>query len=315
MRIISWNVNGLRSNIVDFTTSKNKKAREIISDSPLDQLIQTYDPDIICFQETRMDKDQYHLFESESIKSKFPYQYWSSSKGSGGRSGNRYSGTSVWSRIEPYNVSYDIPGMNDLEGRLIQLDFKFTTLITTYTPNTGSNWDYRLQHWEPILQKYLCSLSKSGRKVVYCGDFNIANKNDVWFGDLLEKKHSDETDPSLKKKYASKVYSKKRLHTGEQILAGYSLQERTAYQELLQSCDMIDCFRHLNPDVIDQFSWFNMRIKGSFKNNIGWLIDRFIIPKCHKKTIKRSEIAHFIGVRNTEGNMISDHIPIFLEIK
>ena len=89
MRIISWNVNGLRSNIVDFTTSKNKNLRKISDGSPLDKLIKKYNPDMICFQETRMGPDKYHLFQSEEIKNLFPFQYWSSSKGDGGRSGNK----------------------------------------------------------------------------------------------------------------------------------------------------------------------------------------------------------------------------------
>lgn len=314
MRIISWNVNGLRSNIVDFTTSTNKNLRKISDGSPLDKLIKKYDPDMICFQETRMGPDKYHLFQSEEIKNLFPFQYWSSSKGEGGRSGNRYSGTSIWSRIEPKSVQYDIPNMGDREGRIVQLDFGDTIVIGTYTPNTGSNWDYRLTHWEPILQKYLSNLSNSDKKIVYCGDFNIANKCDVWFGDLLEKKYKDEEDAIIKKKYLSKVNSKKRLHTGKQIMAGYSKEERNAYQSLLNNTNMVDCFRVKNPTVIDQFSWFNMRIRGSFGNNLGWLIDRFIVPKKYENDITRCEIAHFIGVRNRDGNMISDHIPIFLEI-
>ena len=314
MRIISWNVNGLRSNIVDFTSSKNKNSRKIIDNSPLDQLIKKYDPDLICFQETRLGEDNYHLFQSESIQKLFPYQYWSSSKGEGGRSGNRYSGTSIWSRIKPESVQYDIPEMNDQEGRIVQLEFTDTIVLGTYTPNTGSNWDYRLSHWEPVLQAYLCSLSKSDKKIIYCGDFNIANKCDVWFGDLLEKKYKDEEDPVVKKKYLRKVNSKKRLHTGKEIIPGYSLEERNAYQSLLKNTNMVDCFRVKNPTVIDQFSYFSMRIRGSHTNNSGWLIDRFIVPKKYENDITRCEIAHFIGVRNGDGNMISDHIPIFLEI-
>ena len=77
---------------------------------------------------------------------------------------------------------------------------------------------------------------------------------------------------------------------------------------------MVDCFRVTNPSVIDQFSYFSMRIRGSHTNNSGWLIDRFIVPTKYENDITRCEIAHFIGVRNKDGNMISDHIPIFLEI-
>ena len=128
------------------------------------------------------------------------------------------------------------------------------------------------------------------------------------------RKYNDEQDPVLKQKYLKKVYSKLRLHTGEQILAGYSKQERNAYKSLLQKCNMVDCFRVKHPKVIDQFSWFNIRIKGSYSNNLGWLIDRFIVPSSYQSDIVQCEIAHFIGVRNKDKKMISDHIPIFLEI-
>lgn len=314
MRIISWNVNGIRSNIVDFNTAKYKDKRQILENSPIDNLIKNYNPDLICFQETRLGEDNYKLFDSDNINSKFPYRYWSSSKGEGARSGNRYSGTAIWSKIKPESVVYDIPEMNDREGRIVQLNFKDIVVITSYTPNAGSNWDYRLTHWEPVLQKYLSELSNTGKKVVYCGDFNIANKTDVWFGNLLEKKFAEEKDNQIKHRYKKTIKSKTPLHTGVVILAGYSVQERKAYSDLLLASNMVDCFRFKNPDTIDQFSYFNIRIKGSFKNNVGWLIDRFIIPQVHQDSISRCEIVHTIGVRNEDGNMISDHIPIFLEI-
>ena len=101
MKIISWNINGIRSNILDFNTSKYKNQRNIIQESPLGLIIKNHNPDIICYQETRLDKDNYHLFESEQIKKIFKYQYWNSSQGEKARSGNRYSGTSVWSKIKP----------------------------------------------------------------------------------------------------------------------------------------------------------------------------------------------------------------------
>ena len=112
--IISWNVNGLRSNIVDFNSCKYKKPRKIEESSPLDSIIKKYNPDLICLQETRLGKDNYELFESDTSaqsndirkyfrpkkQKSFPYIYWKSSQGEKSRSGNRYSGTSVWSKIK-----------------------------------------------------------------------------------------------------------------------------------------------------------------------------------------------------------------------
>lgn len=314
MKIITWNVNGIRSNILDNNTSKFKGFRKIEDKSALKKIIDKYDPDIICFQETRLDKDLYHLFESKDVKKYFPYQYWSSSKGEKGRSGNRYSGTSIWSKFKPDSILYDAPDLNDKEGRFIQLNFKDFILITTYTPNTGSNWDYRLNHWEPIIQKYLHILSLGKKPVIYCGDNNIANKNDVWFGNNLEKKYVEEKDTIIKKKLKSKISSKKKLHTGEKILCGYSKQERDAYENLLSKCNFIDCHRHVNTNVIDQYTWFNIRIKNSFENNLGWLIDRFLLQSKFKDKITSCKILNEIGIRDYNNTFISDHLPVFLNI-
>ena len=315
MKIISWNVNGIRSNILDNNTAKFKRSRKIEDKSVLKTIIDNYNPDIICFQETRLGKDLYHLFESSNIKEFFPYQYWSSSQGEKGRAGNRYSGTSIWSKIKPDSVIYDAPGLNDKEGRFIQLNFKNCILITTYTPNTGSNWDYRLKHWEPIITKYLCTLSKGIKPLIYCGDNNIANINDVWFGKSLEKKYELEKDVLQKKKIKSKIASRKKIHTGEKILCGYSKQERDAYSNLVSKCNLIDCYRHLNPNSIDNFTWFNIRIKNSFKNNMGWLIDRFLMQSKFKNKINKCKILKEIGIRNENQIFISDHLPIFLDIE
>ena len=315
MKILSWNVNGLRSNIVDTNTAKYKKPRKLEENSPLKKIIDKYDPDIVCFQETRLGENLYNLFESDDIKNYFPYQYWSSSKGEKGRSGNRYSGTSIWCKIKPNSILYDAPGLNDKEGRFIQVNFKNHIIITTYTPNTGSNWDYRLNHWEPIIKNYLNILSKGEKKVIYCGDNNIANKKDIWFGDFLEKKYLQEKDLELKRKIAVRIRSKKKFHTGEQILCGYSKQEQDAYKSLLETCDLIDCFRVQNPGIIDAFTWFNIRIKNSFENNLGWLIDRFLVQKKFSHSIEDCRILSETGIRTSEGIFISDHLPIFLEIK
>lgn len=314
MKIISWNVNGIRSNIVDANSAKYKKRREIVAGSPLQKIIDEHNPDIICFQETRLGEDLYSLFESENIKQHFPYQYWSSSKGEKGRSQNRYSGTSIWSKTEPDSVLYDAPGLLDREGRFIQVNFGNLIVITTYTPNTGSNWDYRLKHWEPIIRAYLHTLSAGDTPVVYCGDNNIANRNDVWFGDLLDKKYEMEDDAKIKEYLRKQIMSKKNLHSGETTLCGYSVEEREAFQLLTSECDLVDCFRTKHPGIIDQFSYFNIRVRPSFENNMGWLIDRFLIQKKFSKSIMDCKILHETGIRTKEGVFISDHLPILLEL-
>lgn len=315
MKIISWNVNGIRSNIVDSKTSAYKKTRVIEEGSALDRIIKLHDPDVICFQETRLGPDLYALFESDDIKSQFPYQYWSSSKGEKSRSGNRYSGTAVWSKIAAESVLYDIPKLNDTEGRYIQVNFPNAIVITTYTPNTGSNWDYRLDTWEPAIREHLRGLSAySSIPVVYCGDNNIANKEDVWFGECLETKLLLEQEPTKKRQLQKKIASKKSLHDGTTVLCGYSKAEQDAYKHLLEECKLIDCFRLKNKEIVDKFTWFNIRIPKSFENNIGWLIDRFLIQNTKKECVKECKILSEIGIRNSDGVFVSDHLPIYLEI-
>jgi len=316
MKILSWNVNGLRSHIVDFTTSKNKKIRQITDDSPLHQIITLHKPDIICFQETRLGPDLYSLFDSDSINTHFPHRYWSSSTKTGARSGNRYSGTSIWSKKPAKKELYTLPGFVN-EGRFIQLEFDKYILINTYTPNTGSNWEYRLDIWEPAIKKHIRSLSNT-KSLIYCGDFNVATKRDVWFGDLLEKRLKtmvkDNPDSKDTKKLKAKVKSKSKLHSGEVKLCGYTQEEQSAFNSLLNTNKLIDTFHFKNPKTVDQFSWFNARIKGSFNNNIGWLIDRFLVREKDKGKIKDSRILSVIGTYQ-DGKFISDHLPILLDIK
>jgi len=317
MKILSWNVNGIRSNILDFTNSSNKKTREINDTSALSFIMKKYSPDIICFQETRLGEDNYKLFSGESIETAFPYRYWSSSKKEKARSGNRYSGTSIWCKNEPDNIVYEIEGLDNQEGRVIQIEYGNNIIITTYTPNAGSNWDYRLNIWEPAINKYISKLIKNKKNIIYCGDNNIANKEDVWFGDILEKKLLQEQNKNptsdIVKKLKRLVNSKEKLHDGRVILCGYSIEERDAFKKLMVENDLVDCFRLKNPGVVDKFSWFNIRIKGSFKSNKGWLIDRFLVNKKLKAKIKDCKILYDLGTHYNE-KFISDHLPVFLEL-
>lgn len=314
MKIISWNVNGIRSNIVDLNTSKYKKTRKLEVKSPLYEIINKYNPDIICFQETRLGKDLYDLFNDKSISNIFPYRYWSSSEGENHRSGNRYSGTSIWCKIEPNSIKYNIENLNDKEGRLIQIEYNNIIIITTYVPNSGSNREYRLNSWEPIITNYIFNLLKTDKIIVYCGDNNVANKNDVWFGNQLEYKFKTTINSDIKKNLKKKIQSKKSYHNGSKILCGYSKEERTAYNNMVTKCNLIDCYRHIYPTSINNFTWFNIRIKKSFENNKGWLIDRFLINSSHACKIKECKILKEIGIRNKSGIFISDHLPIYLNL-
>ena len=109
MKIVSWNVNGLRTRIVEVIDG------EIKEEGSLYNLITQDDPDMICFQETRCSVEKAQIFKNN----KYPYQYYNESKREGARGPNRYSGTSIWSKIKPEKIEYQIPNYQDNEGRII----------------------------------------------------------------------------------------------------------------------------------------------------------------------------------------------------
>ena len=150
MKIISWNVNGIRAVIkkgfYDFMKKEN--------------------PDIICLQETKAHKDQVDLKLPN-----YPYQYWNSAVKKG------YSGTAIFSKIEPISCKNDI-GIkeHDSEGRVITLEFDSYYLITVYTPNSKRELlrlKYRIE-WDIDFLNYLKELEKS-KPVIFCGDLNVAH--------------------------------------------------------------------------------------------------------------------------------------------
>ena len=150
MRLISWNVNGLRSclgkGFLDFCAFA--------------------DADIICLQETKMRPEQaqfdlpgYHMF-------------WNSADKAG------YSGTAVFTRREPLSVTYDFGAdIHRHEGRVITAEFEDFWLVCCYTPNSKdqlARLDYRME-WEDDLREYLLELD-AVKPVVYCGDLNVAHQ-------------------------------------------------------------------------------------------------------------------------------------------
>lgn len=153
MRLISWNVNGIRAVMKKEFTASLKKMN----------------PDIICLQETKAQDDQvvealadindFHLYTNSAVK-----------KG--------YSGTAILSKEKPLDVFLDIGiAEHDQEGRVIAAEFKDFILVTVYTPNSGSELKrlkYR-QRWDADFLAYLKKLEEK-KPLIVCGDLNVAHK-------------------------------------------------------------------------------------------------------------------------------------------
>ena len=150
MRLISWNVNGIRAAV-------KKGFMDFFDD---------VDADIFCLQETKLSAGQLDL-ELEGY-----HQYWNYAEKKG------YSGTAVFTKEEPIHVSYGIDmEEHDREGRVITCEYEDFFLVTCYTPNSQrglARLDYRME-WEEDFRKYLNMLDQV-KPVVLCGDLNVAHK-------------------------------------------------------------------------------------------------------------------------------------------
>ncbi|WP_346889281.1 exodeoxyribonuclease III [Clostridium sp. UBA1056] len=249
MKLISWNVNGIRA---------------CVQKGFLD-FFKEVDADMFCIQESKVQEGQIDLNLDGY------HQYWNYAEKKG------YSGTAIFTKVEPMNVSYGI-GIeeHDNEGRVITLEFENFYLVTVYTPNSKSELerlDYRMV-WEDEFRKYLKNLDKN-KPVIVCGDLNVAHKEI----DLKNPKNNRRN-------------------------AGFTDEERNKFTELLDS-GFIDTFRNFYPDLEGTYSWWSYRFKAREKN-AGWRIDYF----CTSERLKDSLVSAKI---HTEV-LGSDHCPIELQI-
>ena len=150
MKIISWNVNGLRS----------------ILKKGFGEFLQTYNPDILCLQETKARK--------EDVEWDYPqyHQFWNSARKKG------YSGTCILSKEQPLQAFNGLlMDIHDQEGRIITLEYSTYYLVNVYVPNSKrdlSRLEYRSQQWDVDFLKYLKSL-ETKKPIIFCGDLNVAH--------------------------------------------------------------------------------------------------------------------------------------------
>ena len=200
MKLLNWNVNGLRA---------------ILSKGDLIDFINREDPDIIAFEETKMQEDQLtYNFDGY-------YRYMNCAERKG------YSGTMVLTKKEPLSVSYDIEGIDHpKEGRVITLEYNDFYFVCAYVPNSKDGLkriDYRML-WEDDLRRHLIKLDKK-KPVIYTGDLNVAHNE-------IDLKNPDDNHFS----------------------AGFSDQEREKFSCLLES-GFIDTYRKLYPNSVKYSWW------------------------------------------------------------
>lgn len=250
MKLISWNVNGLRA-----------CAQKGFFDFFRDQ-----QADIFCLGETKMQPEQadfdlsgYHV-------------YWNSAEKKG------YSGTAVFSRIEPLSVRYGLGiDQHDREGRAITLEYEDFYLVNVYVPNSQDGLkrlDYRMQ-WEDDFRAYVTALDAQ-KPVIICGDMNVAH-----------------TEIDLKNPKTNRRN------------AGFTDEERAKMTQLLEA-GFVDSWRSRNPGVEGVYSWWSYRFQARQKN-AGWRIDYFLVSQRLMERVTGTHIyTDILG---------SDHCPVGLELQ
>jgi exodeoxyribonuclease-3 len=251
-KLISWNVNGIRA--CDKAGFLDWLKRE--------------GADVVCLQETKANRDQLHAF---LLRPEGYETYWHSAQKPG------YSGVAIYTRQAPLSVK---EGMGiekyDSEGRVLLAEYPDFTLINAYFPNSQrdhARLPYKLAFCRDMLR--LCEeLRSRGRKVIVCGDFNIAHT---------------EIDLRNPKSNANN--------------AGFLPQERAWMTEYIQA-GYLDTFRQFTPDP-GHYTWWSYR-PGVREKNVGWRLDYFFAGRELAGRLRKAEIhPHVRG---------SDHCPVSLEL-
>ena len=236
-RIITYNVNGIRAAL-------NKG---------LIQWLKASNPDILCLQEIKAEKEQVDIALFEALG--YKYHYWYSAKKKG------YSGVAILSKAKPDNVVYGcgIKAYDD-EARILRADFGNISLISAYHPS-GSSGDERQafkMKWLYDFFNYANHLKKERTKLIISGDYNICHKPI----DIHNPKSNANT-------------------------SGFLPEEREWFDSFIAS-GFVDSFRYFNQEP-HQYSWWSYRVNARAKN-LGWRIDYNMITENLTNKLKRSQI-------------------------
>lgn len=262
MKIITWNVNGIRA---------------VERKEELQNLIESYVPDVLFLQEIKGKKEQFskYLTENEIYK-----QFYHSAEKPG------YSGTGIWIRnellqdVQQLKFDMHVPkAPNADEGRVSHLSFlykkKTYDLVSIYFPNGGKSdqaWEEKLIFFDRVLE-YMNGLRKLGHEVIVGGDMNVAHAE-------IDLSRPKENDGNI----------------------GFHPRER-AWMDRVMESGWVDVWRAKNPDVAEVYSWWDM-ITRARDRNVGWRIDYFFVDKNSLKKVG--------DVRYLNEQMGSDHCPLFM---
>lgn len=281
MRLVSWNVNGLRA----------------VLKKDFEGIFARFDADIFALQETKLQAGQ--------VDMNLPgyHEFWSYAEKKG------YSGTAVFSKVAPTQVLHGlgVPHL-DTEGRIVALEFPQFWFVDVYTPNAQNElarighrmeWDDAFREFCKGLEagvlpagvpverlvthasaSYIRSVTQPGelaqpKPVVMCGDFNVAHEE-------IDLKNPGPNRGN----------------------AGFSDEERGKFTSLLAS-GFTDTFRNLHPDAVGAYSWWSYRFKAR-QTNAGWRIDYFLVSDELMSRVQSASIySEVLG---------SDHCPVGLEL-
>jgi len=250
---MSWNVNGIRAmqkkGLLDFLKKES--------------------PDIFCVQETKADPSQLDLSLTSPEGYEVVYHSCSRKKG--------YSGVATFSKIPTISCSTGFGvEIHDIEGRVARTDYEHFTLLNVYFPNGNmvGRLEYKLDFFRNFFD-YCERLRVEGKKLVICGDYNIAHKEI----DLAKPKENKD-------------------------VSGFLPVEREWLDKIV-SLGYVDTFRIFNNNP-DQYTWWSMQTRARDRN-IGWRIDYHFVTEDLKDNVKNAEIrADVIG---------SDHCPVTVELE
>lgn len=254
MKIVSFNVNGIRAILKkDFLNFFNKNKA-----------------DIFCLQETKIhDSMLTDEIKNLGVFSGYKGYFFGAQK-------KGYSGTAIFSKVEPISVRNGIgEKIFDDEGRVQVFELKEAYLLNVYVPNSKDGLT-RIKERLEFNKKFIsfCEKLRKKKPIIFCGDLNVAHKEI----DLARPKQNEESP-------------------------GYSIFERTAFESQLD-LGYVDTFRIFN-DKPNNYTWWSYR-GGARDRNVGWRIDYFIVSKELKNKVKSSKILSNI--------MGSDHCPVEIEI-